>query len=85
MIAYLWIDDYKNISNSSFNFDNKYIYSFDDQTNSDDSYNFVFDLSENNESLNGEFFSNNISNLSIILGENGAGKSNMLDFVIISR
>lgn len=56
MIAYLWIDDYKNISNSSFNFDNKYIYSFDDQTNSDDSYNFVFDLSENNESLNGEFF-----------------------------
>lgn len=72
-ILYVWINDYKNIQLQGFHFSNRYT--------------FTFNLSqldlriERNPLFIKNFWGNSINNITLLTGENGAGKSNVIHFV----
>ncbi len=71
-LLYVWIEEYKNIKNQGFNFSSKY------------KFNFIKKKSQLRlESLNISLFNDNDRVLDIItiIGKNGTGKSNLLEFV----
>lgn len=71
MIEYLWIDDYKNIKKKDFNFSNKYNFIFNEQ-----------EMQLDKTALKTfHLFGEKISNITGVVGENGSGKTNILDFL----
>lgn len=75
-LHFLWIKDYKNIKEQGFNLSSKYNF---DYTLTDN----TLKVTENPEHIDG-FFGNKVSNVTAIVGENGTGKSNILDLGDIS-
>lgn len=73
-LLYLYIkDDHRNIKNCEFNFSPNYKFSFDDKKK-------TFSLIE--ETNIEHWFGPNISNITAVIGKNGAGKSNMIECLI---
>ncbi|WP_139823550.1 AAA family ATPase [Bacillus toyonensis] len=83
-LIYIWIGKYHNINNQEFNFSNKYICEFDKDKN----INVGVKLNEIPEGffkLNSHISSEangQIVNITGIVGENGAGKSSVLDYIL---
>jgi len=81
-LVYVWIDEYNNIKNQGFNLGGEYNYNslYDEHLpkltitrNIDDNY--IQDFFSTNEN-------SNIQNISVIVGENGTGKTNLLRRII---
>ncbi|PED99589.1 hypothetical protein CON78_15785 [Bacillus toyonensis] len=79
-ILYLWIRNYRNINNQGFNFGGELLFRYEEQ-NLYVEKNVMHIPSFFNISSKSEKDSLNISNVSAIAGENGTGKTNLLDFV----
>ena len=75
-LLYIWIkDDGKNIKNQGFNFSPRYWFKFDEKTN-------TLTCEKQKPELADIFKDSNIANVTAIVGENGTGKSNLLDNII---
>ena len=72
-LLYLWIDKYKNIEKQGFNFSSQYRFDYNPESGE-------LKVEENPNHIAG-FFPDGISNVTAIIGENGAGKSNLLEFI----
>jgi len=72
-LLYVWIEDYKNIYRQGFNFSPKYRFHFDYESKE-------LTCEENTDFID-DFFGNEISNVTAIIGENGSGKSTVLEFL----
>ncbi|MDQ7003643.1 MAG: hypothetical protein Q9N67_03690 [Ghiorsea sp.] len=68
-LVYFWIEKYKNIEKQGFNFSPRFECAYDDEKNT-----LVINEHENHESI----FPDNI-NVTAIVGENGSGKSSILE------
>ncbi|HEB2439594.1 AAA family ATPase [Bacillus thuringiensis] len=79
-ILYLWIRKYKNIKNQSFNFGGNYFFRYEEQ-NLYVEKNVMHIPSFFNIFSETEKYSSTILNVSAIAGENGTGKTNLLDFL----
>ena len=77
-LLYLWIEDHFTFKDCGFNFSSRYIFSesIDKKKKS-----FVLTIEENEDYVE-DFFPPNIANITAIVGENGTGKSSLLDFII---
>lgn len=78
-LLYLYIPEYKSIKDCEYNFSNRYKFS-----RKIEGKNILIDLIENDDSKNqwqSNFFGQKISNLSVIVGANGSGKSSLLQFI----
>ena len=74
-LIYLWIEDYRNIKNQGFNFSPKWDIDYNHETD-------VLTVNEK-EGLPENFWGvDNLLNLTAIVGENGAGKTSVLEFLI---
>lgn len=75
-LLYVWIEKYKNIEKQGFNFSPKYRFSFDDNTK-------MLSLDEDrSDKVIDNFFGEKISNITAIVGENGSGKSNLIELIL---
>jgi predicted ATPase len=73
-LVYLWVEDYKNIQKQGFNFSPRFRCDFDVNSNKLE----IVDKDETGEFYPKNFFGENI-NITAIVGENGSGKSNLLE------
>ncbi|MGE7694374.1 AAA family ATPase [Lysinibacillus sp. NPDC094177] len=76
-LLYLYLEKYNGIQNQQYNFADKYLFNFDKN-------NKILHI-QNNEKYIPDFFSmsgNNVLNIKAIVGENGVGKSTLLDYII---
>lgn len=71
-LVYLWVKEYKNIKRQGFSFSPKYECRYDEEKK-----HLEIQPKEHLEN----FFGNNI-NITAIIGENGSGKSNLLDLIL---
>ncbi len=74
-LIYIWIKDYKNIQNQGFNFSPRWRFDYDVDSG-------VLDVEDRNDTVIEDFFGERIVNVTAIVGENGVGKSNLLEFII---
>lgn len=72
-LLYIWIEDYKNIHHQGFNFSPKYRFEFDYESGE------IF-YKMQDDSLK-HFFPNNINNVTALIGENGSGKSSIIEII----
>lgn len=70
-LVYLWVEEYKNIKNQGFNFSPKFTCKYDEITKK-------LTIEEKKDYVS--IFHENI-NVTAIVGENGSGKSNLLDII----
>ncbi len=73
-LLYVWIEDYKNIKNQGFNFSPKHWFYYDKK-------NKQLKHEEKNSNYPNNFFGENISNVTAIVGKNGSGKSNIIQII----
>ncbi|MBK0151620.1 hypothetical protein, partial [Bacillus sp. S74] len=79
-ILFLWLNKYKSINNISANFGGEYLFNFFDNS---------LECKKNTSHINAFFNLSNhqdrssIQNVTGIVGENGTGKSNLLEFLMI--
>lgn len=76
-ILFIWLYDYKNLKEQGFNFSSEYI--FNVKKEGDIAY--KVNISKNKDFIPGFFEKDNILNVTAIIGQNGSGKSNILDFI----
>jgi predicted ATP-binding protein involved in virulence len=81
-LLYLWIEDYKNIQKQGFNFSSQYRFTFDYQEDKDGKVIGGKLKVEENPNHIPDFFPKGISNVTAIIGENGSGKSSVLEYLI---
>lgn len=74
-LKYLWIKKFRNIKEQGFSFTDKYIISYN-------SISKELSIAANENALPDGFYASNIISLTGILGENGAGKSNVIDYIL---
>lgn len=78
-ILYIWIEDYKSIKNQGFNLGGPYIFDYDQKQN-------VLAVKDNPHYIK-DFFTpdtptgTTITNVTAVIGSNGAGKTTFLDFI----
>jgi predicted ATPase len=70
-LLFTWIEDYRNIKNQGINFSAEFNITFDNQTN-------VLSITKRQNYIP-SFFGKSISNISVIVGENGTGKTSILN------
>jgi len=85
-LVYLWVEDYKNIQKQGFNFSPRFRCKFKDEYDEDgklkkDCELEIIDKEETGEFYPKNFFGDNI-NITAIVGENGSGKSSILEFLL---
>lgn len=83
-LMYIWIEKYHNIKNQGFNFSNKHVCEFNGENNINIDFK-PYEIPEDFFCLNSNVSSEEhgkIVNMIGIVGENGAGKSSILDFVM---
>ncbi len=71
-LIFLWINSYRCLSNVEFNFSPQFMVTFDSKKNE------ITIQKKNNINI---FAIDNIMNLSAIIGENGSGKTSILQFL----
>lgn len=74
-LLYIWIEDFKNIRDVGFNFSGSVKFDYDAKTGS-----FIINKITSKNSLPENFWGDQIINLTAIVGENGAGKTNLMYF-----
>ncbi|MGG0747257.1 AAA family ATPase [Priestia megaterium] len=80
-LLYLWVEDYKHLKNISVNLGSELLFNFTD-------YNYKLDIRINEMYIENFFCIPNseneviIKNVTAIVGENGTGKSTILDFLV---
>lgn len=76
-LLYVWIEEYKNIKKQGFNFSSEFLFEYDDKNG---------ELTiKNNPNYIKNFFEDNISNVTAIVGKNGSGKSSITNFPKLKR
>lgn len=70
-LVYLWVEDYKNIQKQGFNFSPRFRCDYDEEKNE-------LTINENKDYVS--IFPDNI-NVTVIVGENGSGKSSLLTYL----
>ncbi|MFA6191660.1 MAG: AAA family ATPase [Sulfurimonas sp.] len=76
-LVYLWVKKYKNIENQGFNFSPRFECKYDKDTSKLD----IIDKEETGKFYPKNFFGENI-NVTAIVGENGSGKSSVLEAMV---
>ncbi len=79
-LLYIWIDSYKNIKQQGFNFSLKYQFEFTPKIESNEVIGGNLTCDENKD-FPDNFFDEEISNVTAIVGENGSGKSSVSEFL----
>lgn len=74
-LAYLYIDNFRNFTNEEFNFSTDFSIHYDKDTNS-------LSICQNESKLPENFWGENIQDLFMIVGNNGAGKTGVMQFII---
>jgi len=74
-LLYVWIKEYKNIKEQGFNFSPKWRFHYDPASGN-------LDMEDRQNKVIDNFFGEHISNVTAIVGENGSGKSNLLEFIM---
>jgi ABC-type dipeptide/oligopeptide/nickel transport system ATPase component len=75
-LVYLWISKYKNIENQGFNLNSKWQVEYDYKKKE-------LTVEKRNPQPIANFFGEHISNVTAIVGENGAGKSSLMDLLVL--
>lgn len=83
MIKYLWIPKYKNIEVTGFNFSNSETFNFIKQNDREEDKVKYFEGDIEISPINNIniFEDQSVTNISLIVGENGSGKSSILEYV----
>ena len=76
-LVYLWVESYKNIEKQGFNFSPRFRCEYNEKTNELN----IVDKDETGEFYPKNFFGDNI-NITAIVGENGTGKSSVLNAIL---
>jgi len=79
-LVYLWVEDYKNIQKQGFNFSSRFRCEYDEKTEKLE----IIDKDKTDEFYPKNFFDGNI-NVTAIVGENGSGKSGILNCIYNKR
>ncbi|MDQ2178393.1 AAA family ATPase [Marinifilum sp. D714] len=83
-LLYVWIEDYKNIKKQGFNFSPKHWFDFEYEVDEEGKViGGTLHHKERNTNYPENFFGENISNVTAIVGKNGSGKSNLMEFIIL--
>ncbi|WP_338814226.1 AAA family ATPase [Bernardetia sp. Wsw4-3y2] len=79
-LIYLWVEKYKNIKNEGFNFSPKYHFEYISETN-------TLEFVENETVIlyQESFFGEHITNVTAIIGQNGSGKSSVLECLLAPK
>ena len=80
-LLYIWIEDYKNIKEQGFNFSSKHRFEFIPEKDKDGKIVGGKLHHEENPNHIENFFGENITNVTAIIGENGAGKSSLIEYI----
>ena len=75
-LVYLWVEEYKNIKKQGFNFSPRFKCEYNDETEKLN----IIDKEETGEYYPKSFFGENM-NITAIVGENGSGKSSILEII----
>lgn len=78
-LLFLWISEYLNIANRGFTFSSKYLFEWESDI---DGKRFNLKIKKNQDDIV-DFFGANILNVIGIVGANGTGKSNLLDYLMV--
>lgn len=70
-LSYIWVKNFRNINQQGFNISSRFKFDFEVQTNR-------LSISPNLKHIN-NFFGSEITNITGIVGQNGAGKTNLLE------
>ncbi|WP_321309227.1 AAA family ATPase [Marinifilum fragile] len=82
-LLYVWIEDYKNIKKQGFNFSPKHWFDFEYEEDKEGTViGGTLHHEERNSNYPKDFFGENISNVTAIVGKNGSGKSNLTEYLI---
>ena len=73
LLNYIWIKDFKNIHNKGFKFSDHYHIDYDQDTG-------ILDIEVNDRHIK-NFFPGNISSVTAVIGANGAGKTNLFEYL----
>jgi predicted ATP-dependent endonuclease of OLD family len=80
-LLYIWIEDYKNIYRQGFNFSSQHRFEFIPEINNENKIDGELIKKEDNPHHIENFFGENITEITAIIGENGAGKSSLLESI----
>lgn len=76
-ILFIWLFDYKNFKEQGFNFSSEFIFNVEKEGKKS----YQLNISKNKNFIPNFFEKSNILNVTAIIGQNGSGKSNILDFI----
>lgn len=80
-LLYVWIEDFKNIKRQGFNLSPKHWFEFTPTETDDKVTGGTLTHESRNPNYPNHFFGKNISNITAIVGKNGSGKSNLMEFL----
>jgi AAA15 family ATPase/GTPase len=81
-LLFIWIEDYGNIKRRGFNFSPKFNFIFEPEYKIENFEGGKLSLEEKNTTLQDTFFGSNIRNITGIIGENGSGKSSLIEAIL---
>jgi len=84
-LLYVWIEGFRNIKELGFNFSREYEIKYeylkkDKNKGKEEFFDCMIDISERSNCVQ-NFFGDNITNVTAIIGKNGTGKSNIIDLI----